>query len=102
MNTVYLKGNVGNDPKKSMAKNGNEGIFFTLATTERIHDKEFTTWHNIVGWGYLTKKPIQKGQTVFITGKIVNRSYEDKEGVVKYVSEVVADSIEIIQRLTAV
>ena len=102
MNNVQLIGNVGSEPKLFQTTNGKECISFTLATTEKYNDTETTTWHNIKGWGYLAKKPIQKGQRLYISGKISNTSYEDKNGQTKYVSEVVALTIEVIQKLAKV
>jgi single-strand DNA-binding protein len=102
MNSVQLIGNVGSDPKIVNTSSGKQAITFTIATTEKYGETEQTTWHNIVGWGFIASKPIQKGQRVYVNGKISNRSYDDKDGNKKYISEIVAFSVEIIQKLAKV
>ena len=78
----------------------------TLATTERYKDKsgtlkEQTEWHNIVCWRALAEfveKYLKKGTQIYVEGKLRNRSYTDKEGNTRYVTEIVADSIQLLGR----
>ena len=95
-NKVILIGNLGKDPELKTMANGTNMATFSLATTEVFKDKsgnknQKTCWHNIVIWGKLAEiagQYLQKGSQVYLEGQIDNRSYE-KDGVKKYVSEVV-------------
>jgi single-strand DNA-binding protein len=95
-NRVQLIGNLGNDPEIKNMEGGKKLAKFSIATDESYHNasgekvKE-TTWHNLVAWGKLAdlaEKYLHKGTEVVIDGKLINRSYNDKEGNKKYVSEV--------------
>jgi single-strand DNA-binding protein len=103
MNFVMLKGHVGQEPTIRTLDNGRKVSQFTLATTARYKaedgswKEEPSVWHNIVAWGYLSEKPITKGNLVQVIGKISNRSYDDKDGVKRYHSEVVATDLDIIK-----
>ncbi len=103
LNKVMLIGRIGKDPDTFTFENGNKKISFTLATTESYRDKEGnwvdqTEWHNIAGYRYLADKNIAKGDLVYVEGKIKTRKYQDKEGNDRYVTEIVADKINIIIR----
>jgi len=103
LNKVMLIGRIGKDPDTFTFENGNKKISFTLATTESYRDKEGnwvdqTEWHNIAGYRYLADKNVAKGDLVYIEGKIKTRKYQDKEGNDRYVTEIVADKINIIIR----
>jgi single-strand DNA-binding protein len=100
VNKVILIGNLGKDPEIRHISEGNAVANFSLATSESYKDKngewqENTVWHNIVAWRYLAEKAqrLKKGNTVYIEGKITNRSYDDKDGVKRYITEIVADTI---------
>ena len=77
--------------------NGSTLARFSLATTERYKNKqgervEDTQWHNVVVWGNLAQiaeQYLQKGKEVALEGKLNHRSYEDKEGNKRYISEIV-------------
>ena len=79
---------------------------FSLATTDRYKDragewKEDTTWHNIVAYGNtagVVEKYVQKGSQIYIEGKLRNRKYTDRDGVERYVTEVLVSSMEILDR----
>ena len=100
VNKVILLGNLGKDAETRFTPNGIAKTTFSLATSRRWKDqqtgewKEETDWHNIVAWRmenvsqYLTK-----GKKVYIEGRLQSRSYEDKDGVKKYITEVVADDL---------
>ena len=97
-NSVQLIGNLGRDVEVHKFDSGNEKATFTMATTETYFNKkgektDDTQWHNIVAWGKtgeLMATLLEKGNQVLVKGKIVNRSYEDKEGNKRYVTEIVA------------
>ena len=98
-NSVQLIGNLGRDVEVFTFDSGNKKASFTMATSEYYTDKDGekaqdTQWHNIVAWGKtadLMSALLEKGNQVLIKGKIVNRSYEDKEGNKRFVSEIVAN-----------
>lgn len=96
VNKAILIGNVGKDPEVRYTPNNTPVATFSLATTESWKDQsgkqsERTDWHNIVIWGKLaeiTRDYVKKGQRVYVEGRIQTRSYEDKEGVKKYITEI--------------
>lgn len=106
LNKVMLIGRIGKDPDTFTFETGNKKISFTLATTESYRDKEGnwvdqTEWHNIAGYRYLADKNFAKGDLVYVEGKIKTRKYQDKEGNDRYITEIVADKINIIIRRNA-
>lgn len=108
VNKVILIGNVGKDPDVRYFDNGNAVVNFTLATTERgyttangIQVPDRTEWHNIVCWRGLAKVAeqfIKKGSQVYIEGKIRSRSYDDQNGMKRYITEIYADNLELLGR----
>ena len=100
-----LIGNVGKDPEVRSA-NGSPVASFPLATTEVFSSKngqrqEHTEWHNIIVWRRLAEiaeKYVKKGTPLFIEGRIRNRSYEGKDGVKRYITEIYADSFKLLGR----
>jgi len=106
VNKVILVGNVGKDPDVKYFDNGSVVANFTLATTERgytaangtqIPDR--TEWHNIVCWRGLAKVAeqfVRRGVQVYIEGKIRSRTYDDANGVKRYVNEIYADNLELL------
>ena len=106
VNKVILLGNLGKDPEIRRLDDGRGVANFSLATSETYKNKvgervTNTEWHNIVLWSPLAdiaEKYLKKGSQVYIEGKITNRSYEDKDGVKKYISEVVGREITLLGR----
>ena len=104
VNKAILIGNLGKDPELRYTPSGKAVATFSLATTERWtgqdgQKSESTTWHNIVAWGKqaeVIKEYLVKGRQVYIEGRIVNRSYDDKEGNKRYISEVVVQNFQFI------
>ena len=89
-------GNLGNAPEVKTTENGKKLARFSIATNENYRNvkgekvKE-TTWHNLVAWGKvaeIAEKYLTKGKEVAVEGKLINRSYTDKDGNKKYVTEV--------------
>lgn len=98
-NSVQLVGNLGRDVEFRNFDSGSSKASFTLATNdyyknnkgEKVQD---TQWHNIVAWGKLAENMnslISKGSEVLVKGKLVSRSYDDKDGNKRYITEVVAN-----------
>ena len=95
-NKVQLIGNVGNSPEVKKTGNGKKMARFCIATNEVFRNKDGekvreTTWHNIVAWGKIAdivEKFLVKGGEVIVEGKLINRTYNDKEGAKKYITEV--------------
>ncbi|NJO24650.1 MAG: single-stranded DNA-binding protein [Bacteroidia bacterium] len=95
-NKVQLIGNLGNNPDVRTTEGGKKWARFSVATNEVYRNAKGdkvteTQWHYLVAWGKvaeIAEKYLQKGSEVAIEGKLVNRSYTDKDGVKKYVTEV--------------
>lgn len=104
VNKAILIGNLGRDPELRYTPSGKAVCTFSLATSERWtsqdgQKQEQTIWHNIVAWGRqaeVIKEYLAKGRQVYIEGRIVNRSYDDKEGNKKYISEVVVQNFQFL------
>lgn len=104
INKVILVGNVGKDPEVRYLDNGAAVAQFPLATSETFKDKDGnrqnrTEWHNIVMWrglAEIAEKYVKKGNPLYIEGKIRSRSYDDKDGVKRYVTEIVADNMQML------
>jgi len=96
-NKVQLIGRLGADVEMKTLESGTVISKFPIATSESYKNKqgewtENTTWHNVVAWGKtaeLAHQVLKKGTEVALEGKLSNRSYEDKEGTKRYVTEVV-------------
>jgi single-strand DNA-binding protein len=104
VNKVILIGNVGKDPDIRYLDSGVAIARFPLATSETYKNREgeritTTEWHNIVLWRALAEvaeKFVKKGSQLFIEGRIRTRSYDDKDGNKKYVTEIVADTMQML------
>ena len=104
-NSVTLIGNLGRDPEIITFESGKQKASFSMATKE-VRKKENgeyitdTQWHNIVAWGKtaeIAHRILEKGSHVAIEGKLTNRSYEDKEGNKKYISEIILNDLLLIK-----
>lgn len=106
INKAILIGNLGKDPEIRYTQEKVPVASFSIATTESYTNKngervENTEWHNIVAWrglAEISEKYLHKGKQVYIEGKIKTRSYDDKDGVKKYITEIVADVIQMLGR----
>lgn len=109
LNKVLLIGNVGKDPEIRHLETGASVATITLATSERFKDrsgeqKEVTEWHTIVAWRQLADLAanyIRKGSQIYVEGKLRTRNWDDQNGVKHYVTEIVADSIQLLDRRSA-
>jgi single-strand DNA-binding protein len=101
MNKIILKGNLGKDPEVKSFDWGKVAKF-SLATTEIYKDKKGekvtnTEWHNVVFKGSMVdvlEKYVKKGDQILIEGKIVTRSYEDKNKVTHWATEIIGNTFE--------
>jgi single-strand DNA-binding protein len=108
VNKVILIGNLGKDPEVRRLENGAVLASFSLATSESYVDKqsgdkkEITDWHDIVLWRGLAEvaeKYLVKGTKIYVEGKLKKRSWQDKEGVTRYSTEVVGDEMTILSKI---
>ena len=103
-NKVQLIGNVGNDPEIKSFDGGKKLAKLSIATNESYkNDKgekvEETQWHSLVAWGKtadIIEKYVVKGKEIAIEGKLTHKSYEDKNGEKRYVTEVVIDELMLL------
>ena len=101
VNRVQLIGSLGQDPEVKTFDNGKQMAKFSLATNETYKNAQGekvtnTTWHNLVAWGKtagILEKYVRKGDKICVEGKLVNRQYEDKDGITRYVTEVEAHEV---------
>lgn len=110
----YIEGNAANGSSAGQGDMNSSGgqawggatkvASFTLATTERFRDRsgnlrENTEWHNIVAWrgnADITEKYVRKGTQLFVEGRIRTRSWEDQSGNKRYVTEIIADNLQLL------
>lgn len=104
INKVILIGNLGQDPEVRYTSTGVAVATFSLATNESYKDQDGnlqdkTQWHNIVAWRKLAEicgEYLKKGSRIYIEGKIQYRQYDDKNGIKRYVTEIVADQMMML------
>lgn len=104
-NRVQLIGNLGRDPEMITFDSGKTKANFSIATSDvRKNDKgEYITetqWHNLVAWGKtaeIAEKILKKGNEVAIEGKLTTRSYEDKDGNKKYITEIIVNEMLLLK-----
>ena len=104
VNKAIIVGNLGKDPEVRFTQSGRAVASFSVATTETWMDQESgrqerTEWHNIVVWGKQAEscgQYLAKGRQVYIEGSIRNRSYDDREGNKRYISEIVAQRVQFL------
>jgi single-strand DNA-binding protein len=105
INKVIIVGNLGKDPEVTYVPSGAAVAKFSVATSETWKDKtsgekkERTEWHRIVAWdklGEICGKYLSKGRQVYVEGKLQTHSYDDKEGVKRYVTEIIAQEVQFL------
>ena len=104
-NRVTLIGNLGQDPETKTTETGKKVTHFTLATDDGYKNSDGqkiseTTWHNIVAWNGLADiagKYLKKGKQVAVEGRIVYRTYEDKKGITKNITEIVLNDLMLLR-----
>lgn len=104
VNKAILIGNLGADPELRYTPGGQAVASFSMATTEKFKNKEGeqqerTEWHNIVCWrrtAEIANEYLKKGSPVYIEGRIQYRSYEDKDGIKRYRTDIVAQRLQLL------
>ena len=105
-NKVQLIGRLGQNPEIVNLESGKKLAKFSIATNESYKNQdgekvENTQWHNIIAWGptaTIIEKYVTKGQEVAIEGKLNNKSFEDKNGVTRYITEIVANEVQMFSK----
>jgi single-strand DNA-binding protein len=103
-NKVQLIGNLGNAPEIKKLDGGKKMARFSVATNETYRNAKGekiveTQWHNLIAWGKvadIAEKYLQKGSEVAIEGKLINKSYNDKQGNKKYITEVQVNELLLL------
>jgi len=107
INKVILIGNLGADPEVRVLDSGTKVAKIRVATNENYRDRNtnewqtITEWHNVILWRHLAdnaERMLKKGSLVYIEGKLSTRRYQDKDGVEKYFTEVVANTMRTLER----
>ena len=104
VNKVILVGNLGADPDMRYTPSGQGVCELRIATSESWNDKngqrqERTEWHRIVVWGKraeVCSKYLAKGRQVFVEGRIQTRTYDDKDGNKRYITEIIANDVQFL------
>jgi single-strand DNA-binding protein len=106
VNKVILVGNLGDAPEIKILEGNIKVAKFSLATTEIYKDikgekQSNTEWHTILAWrglADLAEKYLLKGSLVYVEGKLKTRSYQDKQNITKQVTEIIAESIILLDK----
>ena len=105
INKVILIGNLGRDPENRYLPSGEQVTSIAVATTDKWKDKatgeqkEQTEWHRISFFGKLAEiagQYLKKGSQVYIEGRLRTRKYTDKEGIDRYATEIIADTMQML------
>jgi single-strand DNA-binding protein len=105
-NSVKLIGNVGQTPEIKNLENGKKVVNFSIATNEVFYNSQGekvsqTYWHNLVAWGKTAKiieNYVEKGKEIAVEGKLVNRTYETKDGYKRHISEILVNEVFLLGR----
>lgn len=105
-NKVQLIGHVGNAPEILTLESGKKLAKFSIATNESYKNAKGekitdTQWHNVVAWGKtaeLVENYVPKGKEIGVEGKLTSRTYEDKDGVKRYITEVVCNELLLLSK----
>lgn len=105
-NKVQLIGNLGKDPEVISLEGGSKLAKFSVATNESYKNSKGekvtdTQWHNVVAWGKtaeIAETYLKKGNEVAIEGKLINRTYETKEGDKRYVTEIKCSELLMLSK----
>lgn len=103
LNRVTLMGRVGNDPDVRTTSNNTRVANFSMATSQVFvkdgEKEEKTQWHRVVVWAKLAEiveSYLKKGQPVYVEGRLETKQWEDKEGITRYTTEIVAENIILL------
>lgn len=103
-NNVQLLGNLGNNPEITSLDSGKKIAKFSIAVNESYKNDKGekitnTSWFNLIAWGKtaeLIEQLLIKGAEILVTGKLSNSSYEDKEGIKRYNTEIIVNEFQIL------
>ena len=103
-NKVQLIGNLGNNPEIITLESGKKLAKFSIATNESYRNTKGekvtdTQWHNVIAWNKtaeIIEKYVQKGKEIAIEGKLTSRSYDDKDGNKRYITEVIVRELLLL------
>lgn len=104
VNKAILIGNLGSDPEVKYTPSGTAVANFNIATHEQWTNRdgeksERTEWHRIVAWGRLGEicgEYLKKGSPVYVEGRIQTRTWEDREGIKRYTTEIIAQAMQML------
>jgi single-strand DNA-binding protein len=108
VNKVIIIGNVGADPEVRVLDGGNKVASLSVATTERYTDrqtntpKEITEWHHVVAWrntADIVDRYVKKGSQLYVEGRLRTRDYTDRDGVKRYITEIMADTVRMLGKV---
>ncbi len=107
-NSVRLLGHLGDDPKVRHLESGKTVAHLSIATNEIYRDSKGekqreTTWHRLVAWGKnaeIAEKYLKKGSEITVEGKLTNRQWEDKNGEKQYTTEIVINSLLMLDKVS--
>lgn len=109
-NQATVVGFVGDEPRIIQTQTGTAMASFAIATTERGYQRQDgsqvedrTEWHNIVFFGKpaeIIGRYVHKGSSLFVQGKMRTRSYEDNNGIKRYVTEIIGDNFQLLDKKT--
>lgn len=104
LNKIMIIGNLGQDAEHRFTNNNISVSSYSVATTHSYKGKDEnwvneTTWHNVVSFGLsdFFKEGLKKGKKVYVEGRLSKRSYQDKEGNTKYVTEIVSEKLILLE-----
>lgn len=105
-NTVQLVGNLGQDPEIRNLEGGKKVASFSIATSDSYKNEkgekvEQTEWHRIVAWGNsaeIIEKYVVKGNQIGIVGKLTHRTYDDKDGIKRSITEVSVNEVLLLSK----
>lgn len=104
VNKVILLGNLGKDPEIRTLESGAKLARVSLATNEYFKNKngemiERTEWHNVILWhrrAELAEKYLKRGSPLYVEGRLQTRNWDDKDGVKRYTTEIIADVVNLV------
>lgn len=104
LNKVMLIGNAGKDPEINVTPSGVKVAQFRIATSETWKDKdgalqEHTDWHTVIAWRGLAdvvERLVRRGSRLYVEGKIQSRSFDDRDGNKRYVTEIIAENLLVL------
>lgn len=110
VNKVILVGHIGNKPEGRYTPSGLSTVNFSLATNESWLDsdnnkQERTEWHNVIAWNKLADfatEYLQKGQLIYLEGRLQTRNYKDKDNIQRRITEVISTSITPLEWKTSI